>query len=106
MLGAPLEVLVVGGRAQPLILILGGLAFEPGLLLIAAGMIVGVRVSTWMLVGSCLTYFVLIPWARLDPEATLRVGPTVAHPIQRVADLAAELGARGVRTGPIWGPAW
>jgi len=42
---------------------LGGLAFEPGLLLIAAGMIVGVRVSTWMLVGSCLTYFVLIPWA-------------------------------------------
>lgn len=50
--------------------------------------------------------FVLIPWARLDPEATLRVGPTVAHPIQRVADLAADLGARGVRTGPIWGPAW
>ncbi len=50
--------------------------------------------------------FVLIPWARLDPEATLRVGPTVAHPIQRVADLAAELGARGVRTGPIRGPAW
>ena len=48
----------------------------------------------------------LIPRARLDPEATLRVGPTVAHPIQRVADLAAELGARGVRTGPIWGPAW
>ena len=50
--------------------------------------------------------FILIPWSRLDPEATLRVGPTVAHPIQRVADLAAELGARGVRTGPIWGPAW
>jgi OPT family oligopeptide transporter len=42
---------------------LGGFAFEPGLLLIAAGMIVGLRVSTWMLVGSSLAYLVLIPWA-------------------------------------------
>lgn len=42
---------------------MGGLAFEPGLLLIAAGMIVGLRVSTWMLIGSSLAYFVLVPWA-------------------------------------------
>jgi OPT family oligopeptide transporter len=49
---------------------MGGLAFEPGLLLIAAGMIVGLRVSTWMLVGSGLAYFVLIPWAAAQPDWT------------------------------------
>ncbi len=42
---------------------LGGFAFEPGLLLVAAGMIVGLRVSTWMLIGSSLAYLVLTPWA-------------------------------------------
>ncbi|MBX7191592.1 MAG: OPT/YSL family transporter [Sandaracinaceae bacterium] len=47
---------------------MGGLAFEPGLLLIAAGMIVGLRVSTWMLIGSSLAYFVLIPWAAGQPD--------------------------------------
>ena len=42
---------------------LAGFSFEPGLLLIAAGMIVGMRVSTWMLIGSCLGYLVFAPWA-------------------------------------------
>ncbi|MFN7699656.1 MAG: OPT family oligopeptide transporter [Deltaproteobacteria bacterium] len=47
---------------------MGGLGFEPGLLLIAAGMIVGLRVSTWMLVGSSLAYFVLVPWAATQTD--------------------------------------
>ena len=61
---------------------------------------------------SCLLYtshernFVLRPWAHLDPEATLRVGPTVAHPVRLVADVLVELGLSGVRPGPVWSPAW
>ncbi len=35
--------------------------FEPSLLLIAAGMIVGLRISTWMLIGSLINYLVLMP---------------------------------------------
>lgn len=35
--------------------------FEPSLLLIAAGMIVGVRISTWMFIGSLVNYLVLMP---------------------------------------------
>lgn len=50
--------------------------------------------------------FVLRPWLQLDPDATLRVGPTVAHPIRPVADILAELGLSGVRPGPTWSPAW
>ncbi|MEP0848106.1 MAG: OPT/YSL family transporter [Phycisphaerae bacterium] len=36
--------------------------FEPSMLLIGAGMIVGLRVSLSMLVGSALLYFVVAPW--------------------------------------------
>ena len=50
--------------------------------------------------------FVLRPWLQLDAEATLRLGPTVADPIRRVADVLAELGLTGVRPGPSWSPAW
>ncbi len=50
--------------------------------------------------------FVLMPWAQVDPEATVRLGPTVAHAIRGVADIAAELGPAGVRRGPTWSPAW
>lgn len=39
-----------------------GFAFEPSGLLIAAGMIVGMRVSLSMLAGSCLLYFVVAPY--------------------------------------------
>jgi OPT family oligopeptide transporter len=35
--------------------------FEPSLLLIAAGMIVGLRISTWMFVGSLINQLVLTP---------------------------------------------
>ena len=50
--------------------------------------------------------FVLVPWAQVDAEATVRVGPTVAHAIRGVAELAAELGRAGIRHGPAWSPAW
>lgn len=58
---------------------LGGFAFEPGLLLIAAGMIVGLRVSTWMLVGSCLGYLVLIPWAASQAEWSAEGATFLGH---------------------------
>lgn len=41
---------------------LPGFGFEPSALLIAAGMIVGLRVSLTMAVGSCLLYFFVGPW--------------------------------------------
>lgn len=50
--------------------------------------------------------FVVVPWAQADPEATLRLGPTVAHPVRPVAEVAAELGRTGLRPGPDWSPAW
>jgi putative OPT family oligopeptide transporter len=40
---------------------LAGLSFEPSVLLLGAGMIVGVRVSLSMLLSSSLLYFVLVP---------------------------------------------
>jgi uncharacterized oligopeptide transporter (OPT) family protein len=39
-----------------------GMAFEPSLLLAAAGMIVGLRVSASMLLGSLVNYLLLTPW--------------------------------------------
>ncbi len=47
---------------------LGGFAFEPSLLLIAAGMIVGLRVSASMLVGGLINYLVLVPQAMALPD--------------------------------------
>ena len=41
---------------------LQGFSFDPGLLMIAAGMIVGMRVSVSMMVGSLINYCVLIPY--------------------------------------------
>lgn len=38
-----------------------GFGFEPSFLLIAAGMIVGLRVSLSMLLGSCILYFIIGP---------------------------------------------
>jgi putative OPT family oligopeptide transporter len=40
---------------------LPGLGFEPGVLLIGAGMIIGMRVSLSMLLGSLLLYFIVAP---------------------------------------------
>jgi uncharacterized oligopeptide transporter (OPT) family protein len=41
---------------------LAGLGFEPSLLLIGAGMIIGLRVCLSMLFGSALLYYVVTPW--------------------------------------------
>ncbi len=48
--------------------------------------------------------FVLVPWSRADPEATLRVDGEV----RRVADLVTGLDTCGVRPVdvPGWGPPW
>jgi uncharacterized oligopeptide transporter (OPT) family protein len=39
-----------------------GFGFEPSVMLIAAGMIVGLRVSLSMLGASMLLFFVIAPW--------------------------------------------
>jgi putative OPT family oligopeptide transporter len=39
-----------------------GFGFEPSLMLISAGMIVGLRVSLSMLISSCVLYFGFAPW--------------------------------------------
>ena len=66
-------------------LMLPGFGFEPSALLIAAGMIVGLRVSVSMVVGSCLLYFFVGPWligldgaAGFEPTITSVV--SAAHP--------------------------
>lgn len=46
--------------------------------------------------------FVLAPWAEVDPDATLPLGPAPSDPVRRVADLLAGLDATGVRPGPDW----
>ena len=45
------------GRGQ-----MSGLAFEPSVLLVGAGMITGLRVSLSMFAGSALLYYVVAPW--------------------------------------------
>lgn len=47
--------------------------------------------------------FVLAPWAEVDPDAVLRVGPAASDPLRRVADLLAGLDRSGIRPGP---PGW
>jgi dihydroneopterin aldolase/2-amino-4-hydroxy-6-hydroxymethyldihydropteridine diphosphokinase len=56
--------------------------------------------------GAIERAFVLLPWSRLDPDATLRTGPSVSDPVVRVADRLAGLDTRGMRPGPQWSPAW
>lgn len=48
---------------------LAGFAFEPSVLLIGAGMIVGLRVSLSMLVASAVLYFGLVPWLMEHDQA-------------------------------------
>ena len=63
---------------------LAGFAFEPGLLLIAAGMIVGIRVSSWMLIGSAVSYLVLTPAVMGLPDWT-EEGKTFAGEMESVS---------------------
>ncbi len=49
--------------------------------------------------------FVLVPWAQVDPDAVLRLGPSPSDPVRPVAEVLAGLDRRGVRTGPAgWSP--
>jgi OPT family oligopeptide transporter len=67
--------------------------FEPSVLLIAAGMIVGLRVSLSMLASSALLYYVVAPWlVGIDaanavvpgyvPSIPLVGGGTIYHPVR------------------------
>lgn len=50
--------------------------------------------------------FVLAPWARLAPDAPVRVGPAASDPVLNVAQALARLDGGGVRPGPPWEPSW
>ena len=63
-----------------------GWAFEPSLLLIGAGMIVGLRVSLSLLVGSALMYFVFAPWMLHYDLSQLTTHPGYIQAIMASAD--------------------
>ncbi|MFN7570418.1 MAG: OPT/YSL family transporter, partial [Betaproteobacteria bacterium] len=66
---------LVGGK--PLV----GFGFEPSVLLVGAGMIVGMRVSLSMLAASALLYFGLAPWLQsLDAAGAGTAGYVVSLP--------------------------
>jgi dihydroneopterin aldolase / 2-amino-4-hydroxy-6-hydroxymethyldihydropteridine diphosphokinase len=46
--------------------------------------------------------FVLVPWAKADPDASVRVGDEVLP----IGVLVAAVDTSGVRPGPEWSPAW
>ena len=50
-----------------------GLAFEPSVLLVGAGMITGLRVSLSMLAASTLLYYVIAPWLLIHDAANAAV---------------------------------
>jgi len=58
------EELAFGAALSPAIpgVKLAGLALEPGVLLIGAGMLVGMRVAFSMLLGSVILYYLVTPW--------------------------------------------
>lgn len=65
----PINIKLGMARGQPLMgSQLAGFAFDPGLLMIAAGMIVGMRVSVSMMLGSIVNYVVLIPAMAALPD--------------------------------------
>jgi putative OPT family oligopeptide transporter len=55
-----------------------GFGFEPSVMLIAAGMIVGLRVSLSMLAASALLFFVVAPWVQAMDVANASVSGYVA----------------------------
>ncbi|MFN9211209.1 MAG: OPT family oligopeptide transporter [Betaproteobacteria bacterium] len=65
------------GGGKPLV----GFGFEPSVLLVGAGMIVGLRVSLSMLAASALLYFGLAPWLQsLDAAGAGTAGYVVSLP--------------------------
>lgn len=79
-----------------------GFAFEPSALLIAAGMIVGLRISTSMLVSSLLLYVVVGPYLAAQDVATT----TAALAQLGTGADAAALGAAGFKLNLNWPGAW
>lgn len=77
------ELMPAGGftTVQGRQLVAGG--FEPSVLLIGAGMIVGLRVSLSMLAASALLYFVFTPWlAGIDAANAATAGWAVSIPFK------------------------
>ena len=52
---------------------MSGLAFEPSVMLIGAGMITGLRVSLWMFASSVLLYYFVAPWIVAHEAASVGV---------------------------------
>jgi OPT family oligopeptide transporter len=63
--------------------------FEPSLLLVAAGMIVGLRVSLSMLLGSALLFFVFGPWMLEMDLANLAANPEYVEALRATTDPGA-----------------
>lgn len=63
-----------------------GWSFEPSLLLVGAGMIVGLRVSLSLLFGSALMYFVFGPWMLHYDLTHLAAHPGYVEAIRNAAD--------------------
>jgi OPT family oligopeptide transporter len=62
------------GRLNPLARgQMSGLAFEPSVLLVGAGMITGMRVSLSMFAGSALLYYFVVPWLLAHDAANAAV---------------------------------
>ncbi len=75
------EILPFPGRVPGVHMV--GLGFEPGVMMIAAGMFVGLRVSLSMLAGSILLYYVVVPTLLVhDPKmaAMTLIRPGVCLP--------------------------
>ena len=65
-----------------------GFGFEPGLLTIGLGMIIGLRVSLSMLAASCALYFFVAPWLHgIDAASTGVAGYVVSIPAVRAGTL-------------------
>lgn len=71
----------VAGKGREFI----GFGFEPGLLLIGAGMLTGLRVSLSMLAGSVLLYFIVGPQLIAMDEAALLASPDYKRHVDLVA---------------------
>ncbi|MDQ3034286.1 MAG: OPT/YSL family transporter, partial [Myxococcota bacterium] len=73
-----------------------GMWFEPSLLLIAAGMIVGLRVSSWMFIGALISYLGLAPMALALPDWTEEGKTFFGHMESASLDLGFALGSAEV----------
>ncbi|MBP7933734.1 MAG: OPT/YSL family transporter [Phycisphaerae bacterium] len=69
------ELIAFSGRSNGPSLV--GFGFEPGTLMIAAGMFIGLRVSLSMLAGSILLYCVAVPWLFAQDQAMAGVADFV-----------------------------